>query len=354
MNAAPPQGFYFDGRTAGRTPVRLEFGGASLRIAAAATGATLAQWPYDRLALLSEAGAAERGLIGLAGDGEARLTVADPATYARLAAFARDRHARAARRHRRQAAGIALATLAGAALLWLAWGPLADLAVRAIPRSWEAPIGRGAVAELVPEDKRCTDPAGQAALDRLVARLARPLGGAVAFRAQVMRSRAVNAFALPGGEIVLLSGLIDKAQSMDEVAGVLAHEMAHVIERHSLRLMLRDSGLSLLAGLLVGNANVAGALSTVGTLAFSREFEAAADARGIELLRDAGIRGGGLASFFARMEKERGPDPVLLRYLTTHPPPAERFERALAPAREGAAPMTEAEWRALRAVCKEG
>jgi Zn-dependent protease with chaperone function len=354
MTGEGPEGFYFDGRTAGRTPVRLEFGAASLRIAAAETGATLADWRYDRLVLLSETGAAERGLVGSADDDEARLAVADAAVYARLAGSARERHAAAARRHRRQTLGIAAATLAGAGALWLAWGPLADLAVRAIPRGWEGPIGRGAIAELVPEDKRCTGAEGQAALDGLVERLARPLGGTVAFHAQVMRSRAVNAFALPGGQIVILSGLIDKADSMDEVAGVLAHEMAHVVARHSLKLLLRESGLSLLVGLVVGNANVAGALSTVGTLAYSREFEAEADALGLTLLQAAGVRAGGLASFFRRMEKERGADPGILRYLASHPPPQERFERALKPAREGAAPMREAEWRDLRAICKEG
>ncbi|MGQ0675777.1 MAG: M48 family metallopeptidase [Rhodospirillales bacterium] len=349
----PAAGFFFDGRTAGRKPVRIELGGASLRLVSAADGAVLAQWPFERLRLLAETDKGGAGVIGCDLDEEARLAVSDPAIHARLAAFAQGRRAAAHRRHLKQAAMLAAAALGAAAALWLGWGTAADLAVDAIPRSWETPIGRSVVAELVPQDSVCAAPAGQAALDGLVARLARPLGGAVSFHAQVMRGNAVNAFALPGGEIVLLSGLIDKAESMDEVAGVLAHEMAHVIERHSMRLMRREPGLSLLAGLALGAARAPGALSTVTGLAYSRRFESEADARGLELLRQAGVRGGGLASFFARAEKERGADPGVLRYLATHPPPAERFSRALGPGRDGAAPMREAEWRSLRAICKQ-
>ncbi len=349
MTEAPLANF-FDGRTADRRPAKLRLGADRLFIASAADEAPLAEWPYSQLRVIERPYGKNPGLLGSNANEEARLAIADAALFASLAERAPRPTRHFAPRH---AAAIVVAAAAAAAGMWFAWTPALDMVARAVPLSWEAAIGRSLLTDVAPKNSVCANAAGQAALDRLVARLSGPIARSqeIAFHIQVVRNKLVNAFALPGGQIVFMSGLIDRADSPDEAAGVLAHEMAHVAERHSMRLMLRQYGLTLLVAAFFGNTHWADGLSFFGVLAYSREFEAQADARALEALTAAGMRSSGLASFFARMEKDRGNNPGLARYFATHPPMAERREQAQRRADMGGPPMSDADWKAVRAIC---
>ncbi|MDA0656847.1 MAG: M48 family metallopeptidase, partial [Proteobacteria bacterium] len=103
-------------------------------------------------------------------------------------------------------------------------GPLA----KSIPMEWEEEIGAGVIKTVAQflgaKEGYCKSPNGAAALQRLTDRLARTVQTPYRFKVRVAKSKTVNAFAVPGGYVVILSGLIQKADTADEVAGVLAHE----------------------------------------------------------------------------------------------------------------------------------
>jgi Zn-dependent protease with chaperone function len=136
----------------------------------------------------------------------------------------------------------------------------------------------------------------------------------------VARDEAVNAFALPGGIVVVNTGLIAATKRPEELAGVLAHEVQHVEHRHSLAGMAKNLGIRAVWALVTGDVGgtLAGeAALQMATLRFSRAAEEQADADGFALLVDRGIDPSGMSAFFATLEAKGGAEPPAL--LSTHP-----------------------------------
>ena len=131
----------------------------------------------------------------------------------------------------------------------------------------------------------------------------------------------INAFALPGGKVVINSGLIEHAHDWEEVGGVLAHELAHVIRRHHVRSTLNELGLSVVFSALLGDL---GALTQTGSslagLSNSRKFETEADETGWNLLTQANMDPSGMIRFFEILKKEYGTEMSKnITFLSTHP-----------------------------------
>ncbi|MGB0678145.1 MAG: M48 family metallopeptidase [Polyangiales bacterium] len=140
----------------------------------------------------------------------------------------------------------------------------------------------------------------------------------------LVEDKRVNAFALPGGRMVFFTGLIEKAKRPEEVAAVMAHELAHVTERHGTRRVVQSVGiigaLQVLlgdVGGIIGLAKELLALSAINS--YSRDQEAEADTEAVELLRQAHLDPMALATFFRRLEKEGGDVPDYLEWMSTHP-----------------------------------
>jgi len=153
----------------------------------------------------------------------------------------------------------------------------------------------------------------------------------------VLRESEPNAFAIPAGRIFLTSGLIMLVQTEDELAGVMAHEIAHVVRRHiaerieaSKRLNLTTLA-GLLAGMFVGGSE--GGAIMAGSLAFSeakkleytRENESEADRLGLAYVTRAGYEGYGLVSFLKKIHRSTQHNPAFPSYLSTHPGVPERI-----------------------------
>jgi hypothetical protein len=179
--------------------------------------------------------------------------------------------------------------------------------------------------------KICTAPAGVAALAELVARYEKHADLHVPLRVVVVDNPMVNAFALPGGYIYMMRGLIQKARGPDEVAGVLGHEIGHVKFRHGLQSAIQSGGLGFLLGTVFGDfaGGTAILLASRALLssAFSREAERQADAFGVDLMLKGGGNPEGLAGFFGTAG---GGPPGALNWLTSHP--SERRARGRHPA----------------------
>jgi predicted Zn-dependent protease len=149
------------------------------------------------------------------------------------------------------------------------------------------------------------------------------------FDVTVVTNNAVNAMALPGGSVIVYTGLLKQAESPEEVAGVLAHEINHVLLRHGVESMVQSVGVMALVVVLLGNQQgLIGVLERLGiqltTMKFSREKETEADLQGLHLLHQANISPAGMIQFFERLAKTEG-GPVAL--LSTHPMSAERAAR---------------------------
>lgn len=139
----------------------------------------------------------------------------------------------------------------------------------------------------------------------------------------VAEDKMVNAYAMPGGFVVMHSGLLQLAGSAEEVAGVLAHEVMHVEKRHSLKAMAKSLGLAATLSLVLGDL---GGLASLGGdlvgLKFSRDHELEADREGLKTLVAAGLAPQGMAAFFRKMAAQEKLD---LGFLSTHPGSEERF-----------------------------
>jgi beta-barrel assembly-enhancing protease len=154
------------------------------------------------------------------------------------------------------------------------------------------------------------------------------------YRFYVVNAAQVNAFAVPGGHVYLNRGLIERARNMSELAGVLAHEIAHVEHRHGIDQMERAQGANLAltaAYVLLGRAPTGieeAAIGVGGQLYFarhSREAENEADASAVGLLVRARIDPNGLTSFFNVLlsEQQRQPGSVE-QWFSTHPLTTDR------------------------------
>jgi predicted Zn-dependent protease len=148
------------------------------------------------------------------------------------------------------------------------------------------------------------------------------------FSVQMVESEEINALALPGGHIVVFTGLIEQADSENEVAMVLAHELGHFANRDHLRRLGRGLSLAVGAFLLFGDESATGDLINrlflVSESHYSREQESAADRFGLDLLVASYGHAGGATDFFTRVGNEAGHRAPYL--LASHPHPQARID----------------------------
>lgn len=358
---AATEATFVDGRTAQRHAVRVTVETDGLRIASD-DGEVSQTWPFAELRLVDEvyAGRPVR-LRRKAGD--ERLTVADSGFLDRLHPHAgqlRRKDLRGANLKFRAAAwiGATVAILAGFwFLLPLAAGPVASL----VPLSWEEGLGRTvqrqAIALIAPRSRVCTDRAGRQAIERLVRRLSAAKPSRYRFRVTVVDSKTVNAFAAPGGYIVVFRGLIDHAAGADGLAGVMAHEMGHVIERHGMEGLVKALGLSFVMGALIGDTSgfagiAADMAQRLATSKFSRDAEREADRIAVEMLNRTGISGRGFQAFFQTMARKAGAEKDSIgRYFASHPATGGRAQFVKDHATAAGPAMSGAEWQAIRRMC---
>ncbi len=240
----------------------------------------------------------------------------------------------------------ATAVIAIGVVAWFGFGWVMNRAVAAIPVEWEVELGRSAASELLAEHRVCSDLQLQRGVEEIGMRLVGGLGASpYSFRLRVLDVDDVNAFALPGGYLFVNRGLIDHAESGTEIAGVLAHEIQHVLGRHGIHNIVRQAGFMLLLAAVIGDAgqleefllyNAAG----LASMSFSRDQERAADAGGVRLMRRANFDPRGLHHFLTKLE-ESPHQARVPTILSTHPATEER-SRALKAiiSRTASAPIT--------------
>lgn len=200
-----------------------------------------------------------------------------------------------------------------------------------IPPSWEVELGNTLFAQFRPQILQDAPLKNQ--LDRVTERLVShvpDLGYPIQFH--LIEDPSLNAFAIPGGHIVVHSGLLKAVRRPEELAGVLSHEIAHLVHRHGFRKLIDSAGLFLLIQGLLGDSS--GLLALLADSSefllkqkYSRDFELEADDSGFELLVAAQIHPQGLIDFFRTLQTEASTQPQLPTLLSTHPLTRERIER---------------------------
>jgi len=186
------------------------------------------------------------------------------------------------------------------------------LAAQQMPLALERRIGDSVkFAAYVP---RCENPKAISALEKLIDRLD-PKARADGFTIEILNVSAVNAAALPGGRMVVLNGLIEEAGTADVVAGVLAHEIAHVRRRHVASAAIRQLGVASVVSLM-GGGDLSASAGALLALKFGREAEDEADADAIAMLQRAGINPKPTARMFERMG---GAGQGAIEWLASHP-----------------------------------
>jgi Zn-dependent protease with chaperone function len=148
-----------------------------------------------------------------------------------------------------------------------------------------------------------------------------------------IKDPTINAFALPGGKVVIQTGLIENAKSWEEVLGVVSHELAHVTRRHHIRGVINNLGLYVIISSLVGDITaLSGTIINMGgdlaSLSNSRDFETEADETGLDYLIAAGVNPEGLISFFKTLQEEYSSKKIegYLSFMSTHPATEDRIE----------------------------
>lgn len=257
---------------------------------------------------------------------------------------------------------LAAAAIAVVALIWMWELRPARTIAGALPESSRTQIGRNVIDYFKSRHKVCTSAEGRAALNKLMARLLKGVKHPEYYTVTVVNWGLVNAFAAPGGQMLLTHGLIRKAQSAEEVAGVMAHEIGHGVELHPETGLVRAIGLSALIELLTGGSS--GTLSNLSAMflqnSYVRKDEHAADIQALALLKAARISKDGLADFFEQIgDKKDGTKSSsessfgALDLLRTHPFPEERAKLVRqAPTYDSSPALSDAEWKALREICR--
>lgn len=353
---------FSDGRTAARRKVSVRLGKVALFIEPESGDMEnrVLTWALEDLHLADEI---QRGhpvrLLNTA-QSDARLTFIDNDVLESLLAIAPHLRGPGFLGHRpglrlmQWAAGVC----AVIALLYLGLPRAAESVAAMMPLAWEEALGEQVLGGFQKHYGFCTNHDGVAPLAQLVTRLTGGVESRYKFRVTVVDDDAVNAFAAPGGYLMLNKGLLKATQSPDAVAGILAHEMGHVIERHSTEGIVRVAGLALMVQLLLGDpSGVLGIGVATGelllSLAYNREDEAQADSIAVAILAATGIDSAGLAGFLESLSKPsdgNGAGGGIL-FFASHPRSAERAATVRAIGSPGGPAMSDTDWRKLQAIC---
>lgn len=180
-----------------------------------------------------------------------------------------------------------------------------------VPRAADRYLGEQVDEYLAEQFSFCSDPALESALDDMLVRLVGEEDRAD-YRLHLVENETVNALAAPGGSIYVFAGLMAESETPDEVAGVLAHEVGHIQERHSIRQMIQIVGYTYMMTMVLGAGfeevetaeTLAEIASLVTFLKYSRDFEREADLAGVRLLEASDLSAQGLMDFFGRRAEE--------------------------------------------------
>ncbi len=364
---------FFDGQTAKKHRVRLNIendGGPDMVLLITLPDDTVLRWPVGDIRLLRDQAANDGIVLRMFDNAMARLVIRDdPATQRGLIARCPNLNKRAMVKGWLRIATWAFGAVASVAVIILVLIPImADQLAELLPAKGEQAFGESTFEQIrsgldetgLAPLRICDNTAGIIALNRLRFKLEEQADLPYPLTVHVLDYDMVNAFALPGGQIVFFRGLIDAAQTPEEIASVFAHEMGHVVHRDPTRIALRSVGsigvLGLLFGDFAGGSVVLFLTGQMVEASYTKEAEALADDFAHATLAKAGISPIGLATFFERLSDGNEEPNGLMKHFMDHPAMIDRIakaKQAALAAGDFAPAMTAQEWTAFQQICKE-
>jgi predicted Zn-dependent protease len=345
-------GRFYDGKSARSHPAVVSVDAEAVTIL---TEEKERRWPSKGLSLAFEANEAR---LSHSAEPDARLVVSRSDWTQAGGLLAKQTARRDRSRERRLAIALAVAAAAVTGFVFIGVPALSGPLARATPVEYERNMGRNFDLQMNALFSRCEGEDGQAALQAMTDRLASNADTVFDIRIRAVQAPMINAFALPGGSIIVTDDLIRSAETPDEVAAVVAHEIAHVEKRHVMQAVWRSLGLGLILDAVVGGGSGAGqqAVLLAGQatdLSYGRAAEHEADERGRALLHEAGFSSKGMAAFFDRLSKmEDQKLAEAAEFAATHPASGRRAREARAAERPGAPALSAEDWRRVKSACK--
>ncbi|GAB1723975.1 MAG: M48 family metalloprotease [Nitrospira sp. CR1.1] len=357
---------YLDGRTATRHRVTLTISPAALQIAM--SDGSMKQWPYDQIRQTQGTYRGEPVRLEFGPEPAEAVVIASRALLTEIhtaaPTLAEHFHNPSWRKRRLAwtlAAGLGVVFLLISLYRWGIPG-IASAATPYVPTTWEESLGRRIVEHLASETQQCRDPERLRKIDYVVQTLAatRP-DSPYRVSLSVVDNPAVNAFAAPGGQVVILRGLLERTTSPEQLAGVLAHELQHVYQRHSTRAILEQTAGTLLLTAVSGD--LSGGLAwglegarTMGSLHYSRTHEQEADTEGLRMMQAAHLDPAPMIAFYETLQKAEQDHAGPPDFLSTHPDMGQRIATLIARA---GPPPTDArrllpgeDWKDIRTLCR--
>jgi Zn-dependent protease with chaperone function len=347
---------YFDGTSSRRWQVDLAF---KEQLEISGENLSPVSWAYSDIRRVDAAPGVLR-VSCLSAPPLARLEIRDASRAAELASrcprlgdYRPDGHGVA------KIVGWSLAAAVSIVLVVLFAIPLAaDRLAPLVPESFERRMGDAADVQMKTifgGGHACSNAAGQAAFSKLVEALRKAMELDVLVQPAVLATPIPNAFALPGGRIYLLNGLLAKAENPDEIAGVLAHELGHLKHRDNVRELIYNGGTSFLIGLLFGDVTGSSAVifasRTLVTASYSRDAEQNADTVAIETMQRLGRSPKPMGELLFRVTGNEGSKSLSI--LANHPLTEDRLKRMSDLDKPASGPplLTAAEWSMLKSIC---
>ncbi|MCX6119743.1 MAG: M48 family metallopeptidase [Proteobacteria bacterium] len=255
------------------------------------------------------------------------------------------------------AIGLVIVFFGLVALIWLSANTAAQFVALRVPAQWEQSLS-SKLNEYVTKSS-CESVEANRVVGKILARLVGQRQLQFDVKIKISNSPDVNAFALPGGVILLNRGFLQQVNSPEEVAAVLAHEIQHVEQRHVMSTVIRASFIAMVWSVIFGDMSSfimvdPGLIHSLATTSFSRQQEASADLGGLKMLDEAGISRQGFKDFFLKISKSiegKGSDWATL--INSHPSSSTRMKMiGSEPFRESRPKIAEeGEFAALKNPC---
>ncbi|HSG31489.1 MAG TPA: M48 family metallopeptidase [Thermodesulfobacteriota bacterium] len=330
------QGLYYDGRSARRHDVEVTLTRDSLRIDADTFSNTIT-WLYPRITQVKDIYSENEVRLQYGQELPEILIIRDKSFIGSLRSispqFGRNFSRHGSDKRIKTVAYVFIALFISAVLLhkWIV-PPLMNIMVEKFPVTWEEKIGKSFISQISKGFGVCEDERLNTQIDKIKDRLGATLDSSkYKYNITIVNNSLVNAFALPGGEIILFRGLIEKSNRPEEVAGVVAHEIQHIEQRHFTKILIKELSIGIFLGLMIGDSQVVGTAlnyaNMLRSLAYKRSEESSSDAEGMKMLIKAGIDPKGMVDFFEIMKKEYDGTTEVSEYLSTHPNTENRIEK---------------------------
>lgn len=360
---------FFDGKTAKPRSVLIEIVDDILQLASEA-GLAVENWPLACLRDENVRPAARELRLSVAGNNAARLIVEDPDLI-------RDIKARCPRLHKSRPLETGwwkpYAIWGGGAIASIVFIFAVVLPVFTTQIAWIIPdkvredIGEQTKGFLINTIARKQDSTADAIIcqgsdgEREIARVLQNLNVNAGEEVQnlqvtVIKSPLANAVALPGGKILIFSGLLDLADDANGFTGVLAHELAHAKFRHPMKIFVLSTGAATIFSLIVGDVSGGIALAAIGQMAvsstYSRDLETEADKMAIVLMQSAGFDVSPMVGLLQEIHASNEGQASDFAIFSTHPGIKDRLALIVAAGKNGGEAMSGEAWDHVRKMCR--